>query len=664
MSQYWQTTQNNKKDVIPRSILIESIEQILYLFVSLGDGSVITYIIVEDGLNINTNSKSYLLTERRKVVLGTQPTILKKFRFNRRAQTTTTSNNNSPPTPSNIFACSDRPSVISSANQKLVYSSVNLKQVDYICQLDAKHYPNSLALISGGGLVRIGQMDRIQKLHIRSVPLHETVRRICHQADTHTFGLVTFRMDVRTPGGDTRPMAPSASTQCAQHFLCKSPKDGGLSPIPLAKTPHTQVTPPPASASTSTDAAAGGGGGDVMASLNGHQTVVNSFLILEQNTFEVLQSVQLLPGEFGVSVLSMSFSAAAASGQDVESPSCYFVLGCCVVNDEEPEPRQGCIVVFKYSAPDNKLTQVCERDVKGAPYCMQNYHGKLLVGVSNKLHLYELAADGQLNALATYSDNVFILYLKCKNDFILVGDMMKSCAVLTYRAETSAFELVAKDHQPIWLSSIEIVDDDTFLMSDCFQNVLALRKDSGQPNEDERKSLQSVGCIHLGEQINVFRHGSLGMQQQQQASSDSLLATHFYGTILAGTVGGSVILFAQLSDVMFKILNELQARIAAHLTTAGRIQFDKWRDFESERRVEEHKHFIDGDLIESFLELTATEAKHLIKDFRVSLVSLSRTFLFRNRIYIFFLRLVSYPRSTIAPKVTTTKSSASAISTS
>ena len=54
---------------------------------------------------------------------------------------------------------------------------------------------------------------------------------------------------------------------------------------------------------------------------------------------------------------------------------------------------------------------------------------------------------------------------------------MKSCAVLTYRVDTSTFEMVAKDYTPVWLSSLEMVDDDNFIMSDCFQNVITLKKD-------------------------------------------------------------------------------------------------------------------------------------------------------------------------------------------
>ena len=52
------------------------------------------------------------LTERKKVTLGTQPTMLRTFK----SLSTT-----------NVFACSDRPTVIYSSNHKLVFSNVNLK---------------------------------------------------------------------------------------------------------------------------------------------------------------------------------------------------------------------------------------------------------------------------------------------------------------------------------------------------------------------------------------------------------------------------------------------------------------------------------------------------------------------------------------------------------
>lgn len=480
-------------EVIPRSILIENLEGLPHLFVSLGDGSVISYVISYNNSNLNVSGMPCQLTERRKVVLGTQPTILKKFVSEKSSSISDQEDGNN--SVNSIFACSDRPSVISSANRKLVYSSVNLKQVDYMCQLNSKAYPNSLALLTGGGVLRIGSMDSIQKLHIRSVPINESVRRIAYQSETKTFAVTTMRMEGLSSSSPTgasfvasntsssfRPLLPSASTQCPNQYICKA---GVLQPIDVATTtPAAEPTASTSSKHTILD------NPEVSAS-SSHQfngqfdtQLVNSMLILDQNTFEVLHSVQFQPNEYALSVTSLSFdqsifdnptSAAASTVQ----PEFYYVVGCCNVVEDESEPKKGRILVFKYSRVDNKLSLVCEKEIRGAPYCLLSYQGnKLLATVSNSIKLFEFnKKDHQLSLLASYSDNVFLTHLKCKSDFILVGDLMKSCTVLNYRQDNKTFEVVAADYTPVWLSSLEIVDDDNFLMSDSFLNVISLKKD-------------------------------------------------------------------------------------------------------------------------------------------------------------------------------------------
>jgi DNA damage-binding protein 1 len=51
---------------------------------------------------------------------------------------------------------------------------------------------NSLAIAKEGEL-SIGTIDDIQKLHIRTIPLGEHARRICHQEKSHTFAICSLR---------------------------------------------------------------------------------------------------------------------------------------------------------------------------------------------------------------------------------------------------------------------------------------------------------------------------------------------------------------------------------------------------------------------------------------------------------------------------------------
>lgn len=55
-----------------------------------------------------------------------------------------------------------------------------------------QYFWNSLAIAKEGELT-IGTIDDIQKLHIRTIPLGEQARRICHQEQTRTFAVCSLK---------------------------------------------------------------------------------------------------------------------------------------------------------------------------------------------------------------------------------------------------------------------------------------------------------------------------------------------------------------------------------------------------------------------------------------------------------------------------------------
>lgn len=222
-------------EIIPRSILMTCFENINYLLCALGDGSMFYF---------SLNKQTGFLSEKKKVTLGTQPTVLRTFR----SLSTT-----------NVFACSDRPTVIYSSNHKLVFSNVNLKEVNHMCSLNSEAYPDSLALATDS-TVTIGTIDEIQKLHIRTVPLGESPRRIAYQESTQTFGVITMRMDVHTRSG-LAPARQSASTQAQS--ISSSSNIGGA---------HNLKAGPTASINTPAEF--------------GQEVEVHNLLIIDQHTFE------------------------------------------------------------------------------------------------------------------------------------------------------------------------------------------------------------------------------------------------------------------------------------------------------------------------------------------------------------------------------------------
>lgn len=538
-------------EIIPRSILMTQFEGTNYLLCALGDGSLFYFVINNLGC----------LTDRKKVTLGTQPTVLRKFRT---GSTT------------NVFACSDRPTVIYSSSQKLVFSNVNLKEVKHMCPLNAQAYPDSLALATESS-VTIGTIDEIQKLHIRTVPLGETPRRIAYQEQTQTFGVISYRHDIHGKDG-LFPARQSASTLVTQTTASSSmPSLGGPRP------------------------GTGGGGGGTTPSDFGQELEVYSLLIIDQNTFEVLHAHTLMQQEYGMSLISCKLG---------DDPNPYYVVGTGIVNPEESEPKSGRILIFQWK--ENKLVQIAEKEIKGACYDLKSFNSKLLAAINSTVRLWEWTADKELRLECSFFNNIIALFLKTNGDFILVGDLVRSMTLLQYKTMEGSFDEIARDYSPNWMTAVEIIDDDTFLGCENAFNMFVCQRDSAASTDEERQQMTEVGQIHVGDAINVFRHGSLVMQNLGDAG------TPHTGSILYGTVFGAVGLVTQLPTEHFDFLTDLQKRLAKVIKSVGKIDQDFWRSFFNERKTEPMEGFVDGDLVESFLDLSREKMTEVVQGLSLS----------------------------------------------
>ena len=146
-------------------------------------------------------------------------------------------------------------------------------------------------------------------------------------------------------------------------------------------------------------------------------------------------------------------------------------------------------------------------------------------------------------------------------------------------------------------------------------NMFVCHRESGASTDEERQQMAEVGQIHVGDYINVFQHGSLVMQNlgdtrynvgkvSRKCFVDTSNASIPHtGSILFGSVGGAIGLVTQLPQDFFEFLHELQARLTKVIKSIGRIEHSNWRSFSSDKKDEACEGFIDGDIIESFLDL-------------------------------------------------------------
>ncbi|GLT67385.1 hypothetical protein SLA2020_396990 [Shorea laevis] len=501
-------------EIIPRSVLLCSFEGISYLLCALGDGHL---------LNFQLNMSTGELTDRKKVSLGTQPITLRTFS----SKNTT-----------HVFAASDRPTVIYSSNKKLLYSNVNLKEVSHMCPFNSAAFPDSLAIAKEGELT-IGTIDDIQKLHIRSIPLGEHARRICHQEQSRTFAICSLK---NQPSGEESEM----------HFI----------------------------------------------------------RLLDDQTFEFISTYALDAYEYGCSILSCSFS---------DDSNVYYCVGTAYVIPEENEPSKGRILVF--IVEDGKLQLITEKETKGAVYSLNAFNGKLLAAINQKIQLFKWQAreDGtrELQSECGHHGHILALYVQTRGDFIVVGDLMKSISLLIYKHEEGAIEERARDYNANWMSAVEILDDDIYLGAENNFNVFTVRKNSEGATDEERGRLEVVGEYHLGEFINRFRHGSLVMRLPDSDVGQ-------IPTVIFGTVNGVIGVIASLPHDQYLSLEKLQSNLRKVIKGVGGLSHEQWRSFNNEKKTVDAKNFLDGDLIESFLDLSRGKMEEISKAMDVSVEELCK----------------------------------------
>uniref|UniRef100_A0A1J3JTZ9 DNA damage-binding protein 1b n=1 Tax=Noccaea caerulescens TaxID=107243 RepID=A0A1J3JTZ9_NOCCA len=229
-----------------------------------------------------------------------------------------------------------------------------------------------------------------------------------------------------------------------------------------------------------------------------------------------------------------------------------------------------------------------------------------------------LRDDGnrELQCECGHHGHILALYVQTRGDFIVVGDLMNSFSLLVYKHEESAIEQIARDDNASWMAAVEILNHDTYLGADNFFNLFTVKQGKGATDE-ERSHMEAVGEYHIGECVNRFRHGSLA-----ERLHDSEIGQ--IPTIIFGTVNGVIGVIASLPQEQFVFLEKLQTNLRKVIKGVGGLSHQQWRSFSNEKGTAEDRSFLDGDLIESFLDLSRSKMAEISQGMEVQVEDLCK----------------------------------------
>jgi len=146
------------------------------------------------------------------------------------------------------------------------------------------------------------------------------------------------------------------------------------------------------------------------------------------------------------------------------------------------------------------------------------------------------------------------------------------------------------------MTAVHILDDNTYLGAENAFNLFTVKRNSDCASEEYRQKLEVVGQFHMGEFVNRFRKGSLVMQLPESGVASA-------ETLIFGTVNGVIGIVASLTPEQYQMLHKMEKCLNKVIKGVGGLSHQKWRSFFNERKNEEASGFIDGDLIESYLDL-------------------------------------------------------------
>lgn len=134
---------------------------------------------------------------------------------------------------------------------------------------------------------------------------------------------------------------------------------------------------------------------------------------------------------------------------------------------------------------------------------------------------------------------------------------------------------------------------------------------SAATTDEERQQMPEVAQFHLGDMVNVFRHGSLVMQNVGEKTTPT------QGCILYGTVSGAIGLVTQIPSDFYEFLRSLEARLTHTIKSVGKIEHSHYRSYCTDMKQEPCEGFIDGDLVESFLDLNRDKMTETISGLEI-----------------------------------------------
>ncbi|ATY62194.1 DNA damage-binding 1 [Cordyceps militaris] len=292
-----------------------------------------------------------------------------------------------------------------------------------------------------------------------------------------------------------------------------------------------------------------------------------------------------------------------------------FIVGTSFITDAdvgEASETRGRILVLGVDE-ERQLYTIVTHNLKGACRCLSVLDEYIVAGLSKTVVVYryteETSTEGSLQKLAAYRPASFPVALDVSGNMIGVGDLMQSLSLVEFTppkdGEPAKLQEKARHFQSAWATSVCHLDGERWLETDAQGNIMVLARNPEAPTEQDRGRLEITSEMNLGEQINKIRKLNVAPADNAVVSPKAFLAS----------IEGTLYLYGDIAPKYQDLLITLQSNIEQYVKTTGDISFNAWRSFRNQTREADGPfRFVDGEMVERFLDLDELTQVELCKD--------------------------------------------------
>ena len=459
----------------------------------------------------------------------------------------------------NVFATCEHPSLIYGSEGRIVYSAVTAESATHVCSFNSEAFPDSI-VVSTANNIKIAQIDTERRTHVRTLPIGETVRRIAYSASERAFGI-----------------------GCIKRKLLK-----------------------------------------------GEEIITSSFRLVEDVNFGEMGKPFVLKGQNGPELIECVIRAELPTEYGDNGLAERFIVGTSYLDDEAAQDSdvRGRILVFGVDSGRSPYL-VATHVMKGACRRIATLNGKILAALTKTVVMYKYIETSETYAnfekLATYRTSTCPIDLNIMGNIIAVSDLMKSMSLVEYQpgkggAPDKLVE-VARHHQSCWSTAVTHIEGNSYLQSDAEGNLLVLMRNEDGVLLEDKKRMMVTSEMNLGEQVNTIRQVNVEPSPNAMLVPKAFLATvssisksHESLVLSQKQTEGSIYLFSVITPSSQSILMNLQNRMSAIIQTLGNMDFNTYRSFKNaERETVEPYRFVDGELIERFLDVDEATQQEICK---------------------------------------------------